>query len=99
MQDGAITRDVTGTRQSGVISPCLCNVYLHRPDRQWAQRGHGTLVRFADYLLAMCHSRAEAEAALESLRPILGELGLQLKDAKTRIVLAPRTQRARFLCR
>jgi RNA-directed DNA polymerase len=86
MQDGAITRDVTGTPQGGVISPCLCNVYLHRLDRQWAQRGNGTLVRFADDLLVMCHTREEAEAALVSLRLILGELGLQLKDAKTRIV-------------
>ena len=34
----------------------------------------------------MCHTRAEAEAALSSLRQILAELGLQLKDAKTRIV-------------
>ena len=48
MEDGAVRRDVTGTPQGGVISPCLCNVYLHRLDRQWAQRGHGVLVRFAD---------------------------------------------------
>ena len=94
MEDGAIMRDVTGTPQGGVISPCLCNVYLHRLDRQWAQRGHGVLVRFADDLLAMCRTRAEAEAALTSLRQILGELGLQLKDAKTRIVHWRREARA-----
>jgi len=47
---------------------------------------HGVLVRFADDLLAMCRTREEAEAALASLREILGELGLELKDAKTRIV-------------
>jgi RNA-directed DNA polymerase len=86
MEDGTVTRDVAGTPQGGVISPCLCNVYLHRLDRQWADRGHGVLVRFADDLLAMCRTRAEAEASLASLRQILGELGLQLKDAKTRIV-------------
>ena len=86
MEDGAITREVTGTPQGGVISPCLCNVYLHRLDRQWAQRGRGVLVRFADDLLVMCRTRAEAEAALASLRAIVAELGLQLKDAKTRIV-------------
>ena len=86
MQDGAVTRDVTGTPQGGVLSPCLCNVYLHRLDRQWADRGHGVLVRFADDLLAMCRTRAEAEAALVALRQILAELGLELKDAKTRIV-------------
>jgi RNA-directed DNA polymerase len=86
MEDGAVRRGVTGTPQGGVISPCLCNVYLHRLDRQWAQRGHGVLVRYADDLLAMCRTRAEAEAALAALRLILAELGLELKDAKTRIV-------------
>jgi RNA-directed DNA polymerase len=48
MEDRAVTRGVTGTPQGGVISPCLCNVYLHRLDRQWAERGTGVLVRFAD---------------------------------------------------
>jgi RNA-directed DNA polymerase len=86
MQDGAVTRDVTGTPQGGVLSPCLCNVYLHRLDRQWAERGHGVLVRFADDLLVMCRTQPEAEAALAAMRQILGELGLKLKDAKTRIV-------------
>ncbi len=48
MEDGSVTRSDTGTPQGGVISPCLCNVYLHRLDRQWAERGTGELVRFAD---------------------------------------------------
>ena len=36
--------------------------------------------------MAICRSRAEAEQALAQLRSILAELGLELKDAKTRIV-------------
>src|SRR4029450_4927870 len=48
MQDGAVHRDVTGTPQGGVPSPVLANVYLHRLDRQWAKRGTGVLVRYAD---------------------------------------------------
>ena len=48
MEDRAIRRSGAGTPQGGVISPCLCNVYLHRLDRQWAERGHGVLVRYAD---------------------------------------------------
>src|SRR5215217_1343465 len=86
MEDRAVRRSDAGTPQGGVISPCLCNVYLHRLDRQWTERGHGVLVRYADDLLAMCRTRAEAEAALVALRQILAELGLELKDAKTRIV-------------
>ena len=69
-----------------MISPCLCNVYLHRLDRQWTERGAGELVRFADDVVVMCRSRQEAEHALVALREILSELGLTLKDAKTRIV-------------
>ena len=86
MEDGAVRRDQTGTPQGGVISPCLCNVYLHRLDRQWTERGTGVLVRFADDLLVLCHNRREAEAALVALRSILAEMGLSLKQAKTRIV-------------
>ena len=86
MKDGAVARSTTGTPQGGVISPCLCNVYLHRLDRQWTERGAGVLARFADDLLALCRTRAEAEAALAALRTILAELGLELKEAKTRIV-------------
>src|SRR5438477_10759039 len=48
MEDQAVKRSDAGTPQGGVISPCLCNVYLHRLERQWAERGHGELVRFAD---------------------------------------------------
>ena len=52
MKDGAVTRSDAGTPQGGVLSPCLANVYLHRLDRQWADRGTGVLVRYADDLLA-----------------------------------------------
>jgi RNA-directed DNA polymerase len=86
MADGAVHREVTGTPQGGVISPVLANVYLHRLDRQWTERGRGVLVRYADDLVVMCHSKREAEAALCALRSILAELGLELKAAKTRIV-------------
>jgi len=86
MADGAVHREDTGTPQGGVVSPVLCNVYLHRLDRQWAERGTGVLVRFADDLVVMCHTKREAEAALSALRSILAELGLEPKAAKTRIV-------------
>jgi RNA-directed DNA polymerase len=86
MQHGAVTRSDSGTPQGGVLSPCLANVYLHRLDRQWADRGTGVLVRYADDLLAMCHTRQQAERALAALTAMLAELGLELKPAKTRIV-------------
>lgn len=86
MEDGQVRRPVTGTPQGGVISPLLCNIYLHRIDRAWDVRQHGVLVRFADDALVMCKSREQAEAALAQLRAMLAELGLEPKEAKTRIV-------------
>ena len=86
MEDRAVTRSGAGTPQGGVISPCLCNVYLHRLDRQWAERGHGALVRYADDMVVMCRTQQEAQRALAALRELLAELGLTFKDDKTRIV-------------
>jgi RNA-directed DNA polymerase len=76
MQDGQVRREVTGAAQGGPVSPLLCNIYLHRLDREWDVREHGMLVRFADDLLVMCKSRQQAEAALARLRRVLAELGL-----------------------
>jgi len=77
-----------GTPQGAVISPLLANVYLTRLDRAWETEhsAEGVLVRFADDLVILCWTRAEAEAALQTLRQILATLGLEVAEAKTRIV-------------
>ena len=86
MEDGTVRHAVTGTPQGGVVSPLLCNVYLNRLDRRWEAEGSGVLARYADDLVVMCRSRAEAERALSALTAILADLGLEPKAAKTRIV-------------
>jgi RNA-directed DNA polymerase len=85
MEDGQVRRPVTGTPQGGVISPVMCNVYLHRLDRAWDEHD-GVLARYADDLVVMCWSRSQAERALERLTAVLAGLGLEPKAAKTRIV-------------
>jgi len=86
MEQGVVRGGVTGTPQGGVVSPLLCNVYLHRLDRAWQTRGVGVLVRYADDAVVLCRTRQEAERALATLQAILAELGLALKQTKTRIV-------------
>ena len=86
MQDGSVHREVSGTPQGGPLSPLLCNVYLHRLDRVWNTSEHGVLVRYCDDLVVMCRSREQAQAALERLTVLLGDLGLEPKASKTRIV-------------
>ncbi|MCA1695328.1 MAG: group II intron reverse transcriptase/maturase [Actinobacteria bacterium] len=85
MEDGQVRRTDTGTPQGGVVSPVLCNVYLHRLDRAWDEQD-GTLARYGDDLIAMCWSRSQAERALARLTELLAELGLEPEMAKTRIV-------------
>jgi RNA-directed DNA polymerase len=85
MEDGQLRRPATGTPQGGVVSPVLCNVYLHRLDRAWDEQD-GVLVRYADDAIVMCWSRSQAERALERLTGLLAGLGLEPKAAKTRIV-------------
>jgi RNA-directed DNA polymerase len=85
MEHGSVRRPVTGTAQGGVISPLMCNVYLHRLDRAW-RGAYGALVRYADDALVMCRSQGQAVAALARLTTLLAELGLEPKAAKTRIV-------------
>jgi group II intron reverse transcriptase/maturase len=78
----------TGTPQGGVISPLLANVYLNALDRAW-EDDHGrlgVLVRYADDLVVLCRTKAQAQAALSRLRALLADLGLELADAKTRLV-------------
>jgi RNA-directed DNA polymerase len=60
MENGVVRGAVTGTPQGGVISPLLCNVYLHRLDRAWQARHQGRLVRYAD-LCRYRHKSAYAE--------------------------------------
>jgi RNA-directed DNA polymerase len=85
MEHGSVRRPVTGTAQGGVISPLMCNVYLHRLDRAW-RGAYGTLARYADDALVMCRSKGQAVAALARLTDLLADLGLTPKAAKTRIV-------------
>jgi RNA-directed DNA polymerase len=70
----------------------LCDIYLHRLDRVWDGREPGVLVRYCDDLVVMCNTRQQAEAALARLTAVLGGLGLELKQSKTRIVRVPRAQ-------
>jgi RNA-directed DNA polymerase len=86
MEEGVLRRSVAGTPQGGVISPLLSNIYLHALDLAFADGAHGRLVRYADDFVVMCRSEAQAHAAGELARQVLGDLGLELHPEKTRVV-------------
>ncbi len=74
-----------GTPQGAVISPMLANLYLNPLDHQMAQSGW-EMVRYADDLVVLCRTKAEAEQVLAYLRQWSEQAGLTLHPTKTRIV-------------
>lgn len=74
----------TGTPQGAVLSPLLANIYLHPLDLLMEQSGY-RMVRYADDLVVLCRTEAEAEAALRLLQAWVAENGLTLHPHKTRL--------------
>ena len=82
-----------GIPQGSPISPVLANIYMRRFVLGWKmsglERSLGTrLVTYADDLVILCR-RGKAEAALQSLREIMGKLKLTVNEEKTRICTVP----------
>ncbi len=88
-----------GSPQGGVISPVLMNVALHGMEQAagvryiptgrnagTAKPGSPVLVRYADDLMALCHSREQAEQVKARLAAWLAPRGLAFNEDKTRIV-------------
>lgn len=85
MEEMSVRRTDTGTPQGGIVSPLLCNIVLHEFDRAMRQAGIPH-IRYADDFVLLCYTREEAEAALETAKTALRELGLEISEEKTRIV-------------
>jgi len=74
-----------GAAQGGVLSPLLCNIYLHPFDVAMTRR-EVHLVRYADDLVCLCWRKREAQRACRMAQRALGALKLELHPQKTRIV-------------
>jgi RNA-directed DNA polymerase len=98
IEDGGFLPTEEGAPQGGVISPLLMNVALHGMEAAAGVRYHTTgtragktmpgcpvVVRYADDLLALCHSRDQAEQVKARLAEWLTPRGLVFNEAKTRI--------------
>lgn len=87
-----------GTPQGGVISPLLLNVALHGLEEAVGVRYHTgaraaetvagspVLIRYADDLVACCHSRQQATQVKARLAGWLAPRGLAFNEDKTSIV-------------
>src|SRR5207248_10332879 len=88
VEDGRFSPTEEGTPHGGVISPVLLNVALHGMEQADGVRyqGKGThagvtvpgppvLIRYADDLLALCHSKEQAQRVKADLAQWLAPKG------------------------
>lgn len=89
LEDGRVEYPERGAPQGGVLSPLLSNIYLHEVDRRWQARApRARLVRYADDLLILCPTEADARSEHEHLKGVLREMGLTLNEQKSRVTAA-----------
>jgi RNA-directed DNA polymerase len=99
MDRGRFAPTEEGSPQGGVISPVLMNVALHGMEEAagvryirtganagTARPGSPVVVRYADDLVALCHSREQAEQVKARLAEWLAPRGLVFNEDKTRVV-------------
>jgi RNA-directed DNA polymerase len=98
IEDGGFLPTEEGAPQGGVISPLLMNVALHGMEAAAGVRYHTTgtragktmpgcpvVIRYADDLLALCHSRDQAVQVKARLSEWLAPRGLVFNETKTQI--------------
>ena len=99
VENGRFTPTEEGVPQGGVISPVLLNVALHGMEQAAGVRyqttgasagqtapGSPVLVRYADDMVALCHTRDEALKVKARLASWLTPRGLVFNEDKTRVV-------------
>lgn len=92
MEQGKWLKTDRGSAQGGLISPVMCNAYLHYVLDLWFEKavkkqlmGHARYVRFADDFLILFERKDEAEAVMRMLTERLAKFGLEVAVEKTRV--------------
>ncbi|MDN6350959.1 MAG: group II intron reverse transcriptase/maturase, partial [Yaniella sp.] len=101
MEHGEYLPTEAGAPQGGLISPLLLNIAMHGMEEAAGVRRHAAhkvqlgdrvvkgapvLIRYADDLVALCHSEQEALAVKDRLAGWLRPRGLSFNEDKTHIV-------------
>jgi RNA-directed DNA polymerase len=99
IEEGRFAPTEEGTPQGGVVSPLLLNVALHGMEQaagvRYQQTGRQAgatvpdspvVIRYADDLVALCHTRDEAAQVKARLADWLAPRGLAFNEDKTRVV-------------
>lgn len=96
LADGTLVERTKGTPQGGVVSPILCNVFMHYAFDLWMGRtfAHAPWCRYADDGLVHCRTEQEAQDIKAALAKRLAECALEMHPDKTRIVYCKDSNRS-----
>jgi RNA-directed DNA polymerase len=95
VENGRLLRTEEGTPQGGVVSPVLLNIALHGMEKAagvsynahgWTRSDSPVLIKYADDLVALCHSRQQAQQIKVRLAAWLAPRGLSFNEDKTQVV-------------
>jgi RNA-directed DNA polymerase len=88
LADGTLVKRTRGTPQGGVVSPVLCNLFMHYAFDLWMGREFpkAPWCRYADDGLVHCRTEQAAQVIKAALAVRLNECGLEMHPDKTKIV-------------
>lgn len=88
LANGTLVERHKGTPQGGVVSPVLCNLFMHYAFDLWMGRTFAGVpwCRYADDGLVHCKTEQEAQIIKAALARRLEKCGLRMHPEKTRIV-------------
>jgi RNA-directed DNA polymerase len=87
-EEGALIARDRGSPQGSAISPLLANLFLHYAFDAWMARSfpHIPFERYCDDVVVHCTSERQARHVRDAIAQRLADCGLELNEAKTRIV-------------
>ena len=92
--DGEVRKNTCGVPQGSILSPLLCNVFLHHVVDEWFKEtnarefaGRCSLTRYADDMVFTAQSVGAAQRLHSLLSARLTAHGMTLHEGKTRVIL------------
>lgn len=92
LDGGTIFKPQSGVPQGNIISPLLCNIYLHEVLDKWIEeirpklKGEIFFVRFADDFIIGFEYREDAQRVYQALAKRFNKYGLIIHPEKTRLL-------------
>ena len=99
LEDGKEEVSIIGCQQGSIISPILCNIYLHYVIDKWFTevsmthlKGKANIIRYADDMVFMFERKEDAERIFRILDKRLSKYGLEMHEAKSALLPSGREE-------